>query len=390
MSKHSDIASLHGKFRGLEIYLSDNIRSSLLVRLGRLTIEGASTQAEVSLEENAGTLKLFLPINEDSCEICIESSLPRSFCKYLNIVEDAANRTLSCIFRRERTNVINGILENEGVSNVEFDFDVTDDSLAESRDENVSDADEGSPAVDGQSRVSNVASVESELSKLGSDDETIVDGTDDIVHTSYGGQSLEADRQPRLAEGQSYVKRSHFMPRSDLSEPVAPPQFGEVQEIAYKRVLENVVQAAQERAQTERFQPTRTVSRQSSSCRALSRDVVQQAFEGRSLERDFRLGAAGELFMYEFLKKYGLPDFGIANWKSEIRGRVAAHSDYRDLRGCYDANAKADIEFHDTAGKFTSLLLENGLLSVFGKPDKPYYHIEVKSTTSKVWQEPFF
>lgn len=125
--------------------------------------------------------------------------------------------------------------------------------------------------------------------------------------------------------------------------------------------------------------------------KALPQEIFRTAFATRTQERDFKVGAAGELYMFEHLKGLGLPRFGLENWKSEIRDRVKIHADYHDLDKYNDRTAIADFEYLDDSGRLTQFLKRKGhLAKEFSDSGRPLYHIEIKTTTSSNRQEPFF
>ncbi|KAI0112046.1 hypothetical protein GGR51DRAFT_53809 [Nemania sp. FL0031] len=111
------------------------------------------------------------------------------------------------------------------------------------------------------------------------------------------------------------------------------------------------------------------------------------------LERDLKVGAAGELFVFKLLSwlEHPLPDFGRDNWQSTIRKFVTIHSMFADMEpwsGC----ETADIVYRDQSGAFTELLLDSGHLQGGGRVwrgKRPKYMIEVKTTTRSL-ETPFY
>ncbi|KAL2217726.1 hypothetical protein M432DRAFT_591938 [Thermoascus aurantiacus ATCC 26904] len=79
------------------------------------------------------------------------------------------------------------------------------------------------------------------------------------------------------------------------------------------------------------------------------------------IDHDVKIGAAGELFIFELLLRLGLPRFGRNNWQSTIRKVVQIHHDYRDLEPWNGAKT-ADITYQDSDSVFTNLLIDNGYL----------------------------
>ena len=165
----------------------------------------------------------------------------------------------------------------------------------------------------------------------------------------------------------------------------------DAQETAYKRILENVVNVARQRVHSGVLESIGFSFPGPGVITALPQKTIREAFATRTQERDFKVGAAGELYMFEYLKGLGLPRFGIENWKSEIRDRVKIHANYHDLEKDNNRSAIADIEYLDDSGRLTQLLIQKGHLARgLWDIERPLYHIEVKTTTSIDWQEPFF
>ncbi|KNG81405.1 hypothetical protein ANOM_010513, partial [Aspergillus nomiae NRRL 13137] len=89
------------------------------------------------------------------------------------------------------------------------------------------------------------------------------------------------------------------------------------------------------------------------------------------LERDKRIGAAGELFVFEVLSRLrpNLPGFSRESWQSTIRQYIQLHEDYIDLQPW--CGPKGYLSSEMWAGK------------------RPRFYLEVKSTTSSC-ETPFY
>ncbi|KAJ5564354.1 hypothetical protein N7513_000596 [Penicillium frequentans] len=121
-------------------------------------------------------------------------------------------------------------------------------------------------------------------------------------------------------------------------------------------------------------------------------NVVEYGFSIESpnrLDRDIKVGAAGELYVFERLLQLDLPGFSRLNWKSTIRKNVNVHPDYHNIAP-WNGFETADIVYHDSDSVLTSILINEGYLS--GSPRinfTPTYYIEVKTTTAEC-ETPFF
>ncbi|KAI1480176.1 hypothetical protein F4774DRAFT_379917 [Daldinia eschscholtzii] len=108
------------------------------------------------------------------------------------------------------------------------------------------------------------------------------------------------------------------------------------------------------------------------------------------IERDKRVGAAGELFVFELLSSMNpsLRDFTRANWTSTIRRYVTVHPDYEDM-SAWSGIETSDLEYEDVDGRLTAVLISKGHLRSEWRGLRPKYYIEVK-TTPGARDAPFF
>ncbi|KAK2934816.1 Histidine kinase/HSP90-like ATPase superfamily [Fusarium oxysporum f. sp. vasinfectum] len=100
-------------------------------------------------------------------------------------------------------------------------------------------------------------------------------------------------------------------------------------------------------------------------------------------ERDMRIGALGELYVFELLRNMDppLPRFSRDNWQSQMRKFVTIHPDYSDMLP-WTAQETADIVYFDRKRVLTNHLVDKGYLDKTAwQNKKPLFLIEVKSTT---------
>jgi hypothetical protein len=80
-----------------------------------------------------------------------------------------------------------------------------------------------------------------------------------------------------------------------------------------------------------------------------------------------------------------LPGFSRENWTSGIKTYVKAHQDYESMAAWPGRYEVSDLEYDDTSGVFTSLLIENGYLPSEQWQNKtPKYLFEVKTTPQEL------
>ena len=343
------------------VYVSNGIRRSLQITQNRRSIEGASSRANFHFEETDGALRLYLPKDEVERDVCFESDLPRKLCVFLGITDSGAPGVIGGVFRKDNPAVIDKILENAGVSQVDCDFAALDEELGAPEDE--------------------------------SDVETLAGATSNIRLStpSSGPRSYTPSGWATWRERQSGSTNAEDVRGMRTPSPSYQERQREAQETAYRSILENVVNVARQRVHSGFLESTGVSIQGSMATKALPQENIRDAFLARTLERDFKLGAAGELYVFEYLKGLLLPGFGLDNWKSAIRDRVNIHADYHDLEKDNDRSAIADIEYLDHSGRFTQFLTQKGHLAPgLCDSERLLYHIEVKTTTSSDWQEPFF
>ncbi|KAF1811006.1 hypothetical protein P152DRAFT_475063 [Eremomyces bilateralis CBS 781.70] len=166
--------------------------------------------------------------------------------------------------------------------------------------------------------------------------------------------------QAQLAFRPSSTSSSHFIsqrssglsPGSNLTPPTSVFSTPDTQEdpTRYTMLLEVAVDSARRGPPFPRVGETSAVSLEP----CFSKFEVDVAVAGT--QRDFKVGAAGELFMFEWLKSLQLPNFGLEN-----------------------------IVYEDHKSKFTGLLVANGYLrSDLWAGKQPKYHIEVKASTCRL------
>jgi hypothetical protein len=119
------------------------------------------------------------------------------------------------------------------------------------------------------------------------------------------------------------------------------------------------------------------------------------AFIGQStFENNARIGAAGELFVFERLRALNIQNFTIDNWQSRIRHHIRDHPDYRDLAP-WTGQEVSDLMYTGNSFQLTTFLIKASrphahprFLSQFlARPVK--FHLEVKTTLGPC-TTPFF
>ncbi|KXH43391.1 hypothetical protein CSAL01_12171 [Colletotrichum salicis] len=123
----------------------------------------------------------------------------------------------------------------------------------------------------------------------------------------------------------------------------------------YLRILNNVIFAARSRS----FPEIRS-SRTRQSGERISTPASNSRLPPGS---DEKIGAAGELFVYELLSHLNpsLTGFGMCDWRSTMRKHVAVHPEYSYVTP-WEGKETADIIYDDNAGVLTRTLIDKGYL----------------------------
>ena len=324
-------------------------------------VQGASSRASFHFEENDGGLQCYLPKDEVDREVCFESDLPRRLCEYMCITNPGAAGIIGSVFRQSKSTVIDRVLQRAGVGQVDCDFAALDEEF-------------GAPDVD--------VEVQTLTERTGN----VRLSTPNPAPRSYTPSGWARWKEKKAESAGPQVVHDSRSPSPSRQE-----VRKDVYELAYESILENVVNTARQRAISGVLETIGVSTTGRLATEPLPLQIIRDAFAARTQERDFKLGAAGELFIFELLKGLGLEGFGLIHWTSSIRDRVKGHRDYCDLPKSSNRFAIADIEYLDLTHKLTEILIEKGhLKKEIWEEERPYYHFEVKATVSSSWQEPFF
>ena len=325
------------------------------------SIKSVSGRATFHLEDAEGALRLYLPNDEVERDVCFESDLPRRLCDFLGITDPVAPGVIGSVIRKDKPTVIRKILENAGVGQVDCDFAALDEKLGASKDE------------------FGVKTLVEPTS-----DSRLVSSSPTLRQSTPSGRPKRQEKQSNDTDAEDV--RTEAILHSSYQVPQRDPQ-----EIAHEHVLDQAINVAKTRIRSGVFESTGVSVPGLGAIEALPPETIQEAFATRSQERDFKVGAAGELYMFEYLTGLDLPVFDLRNWKSAIRDRVNIHVNHRDLEKDNDRTAIADIEYFDDSSTFTDFLIQKGhLAQEIWKSKTPFYHIEVKTTVSSNWQELFY
>ncbi|KAL4899989.1 hypothetical protein BDW74DRAFT_171075 [Aspergillus multicolor] len=214
-----------------------------------------------------------------------------------------------------------------------------------------------------------------------------ISGDDDTADTLYSGAS-----RPSLQAADTYTISPWHTQGSLLSLPATVEPVQQEADLEYRRLLNKVVDVARS-TQFPRKNPFNMSGLRLFFAGLVGNRTIEtyRLRTTEQIERDKMIGAAGELFIFELLSSLNprLPGFSRDSWQSTIRKYARVHDDYAGMES-WNGQETADITYVDTAGVLTTLLIEKGYLAPAAwSGARPYYYLEVKTTTSCM-ETPFY
>ncbi|KAK3936617.1 hypothetical protein QBC46DRAFT_461396 [Diplogelasinospora grovesii] len=336
-----DTESLYHLLRRSQTWETDGISSKLHLIMDGEFITAQVQHGEAHIHEDDRELKVYIPHDEETQDVSIQSTLQERLVQWIMTdpqtrvpgdVDIAAVAVVKGLLNA-KIDSVSRILANTGI----IDVDIPDAELEE----------ESSTAL--------IGAPQSRRECTTSGEETLP--TSDLV-CFPSPEPSPADPQTycRLLDHVIEVARRSFFPRVEGR--------GAFDLSTLSHVLPGV-------------------SRDRPSPVGLNESALFGSETSQS-ERDKKVGAAGELFVFELLSSLFLclPGFSRENWRSEIRRFARVHPAYADmmLPGLV-GNETSDIEYVDVRRSFTSLLRVNGHLPPSEeRREITKYYIEVRST----------
>ncbi|KAL2690097.1 hypothetical protein Neosp_004165 [[Neocosmospora] mangrovei] len=442
-------SDVYNSFETAEVYETDGIAATLSLNQDGREICYEKGWSDLHIEVDDTYLEIFVPRDKKKQESCYARKLPLGIFKWLMTPSDGGQVTMNEKALRLIASVLNSsrpviaeILEEEGIAAGKFEDDYEEVEELEAHDaeetrttgavyvseeshdvEEFHDAEDvASSSDDDPIATPSLATTEAEESpSLAAPDSShpaaparqeTVDApsfTLSIINQGVATSSparLQPTRSRRfsssdIAEDVSYlVARSDFATTSNQStiQPIpAVLTLIDQETTRYQALLERVVTSARRSPRL----PSQGAYDMTGMSHALS-DLMDDSSDSEvdqfprfrsssQQERDRKIGAAGELYVFELLKNLtpGLPGFSLENWRSTIRRYVSAHPDYANISH-WNHRETSDFEYDDSEGALTVLMIDNGYLERdVWENKKPRYYLEVKTTTGPC-EAPFY
>ncbi|OJJ33410.1 hypothetical protein ASPWEDRAFT_185791 [Aspergillus wentii DTO 134E9] len=371
--------SFYELLKKIEVCETDGITSELHLNQDGKDIKVEVSRSELHLHESEGGLRIYVPGDEESQYLCFHDRIPQALLEWMltepstGICEPLTDRALNVMqsILQAQNKYVAMTLDRAGIVSVE----IPDDSQNVELD-----------AATNQINDTRSASRNSEDTLIG---DTLNPATHGLSYDASDvhritGPFRGPSRSPLVANNYTYT------PQSTPGSIVLTPPQPEV-DMEYRNLLYRTVNTARNTVFPTRSSFDMGTLNHSLDASISERNDIFRLRNSERIERDKKIGAAGELFVFEILSHLtpSLPQFSRDNWESTIRKYVRLHDEYTNM-GSWNGRETLDITYTDHEGVLTSLLIEKNYLC----PDawtgrRPRYYLEVKSTTSS-WDAPFY
>ncbi|KAK7756612.1 hypothetical protein SLS62_001449 [Diatrype stigma] len=389
-----DGQAFYDSIRTSQTWETDRIISELIIVMNGRSISEQTNSSQLHIEDGESLLRIYVPSDESSRETCYLSALPMRLTEW--IMTDPETRiqyeidpnmiVVTQAILNAKSRVAGHLLEEHGI----IEVGITNiDSEEEAHRVNP-------PVNPDPSRLT--PPIAAHLNQAGSPSPSTMGpatpSTPSDSEDEYRRLESEAPGSSRVSGGLfSDLPAEEGVPLYQFTG--APSERLRSATDEYRELLLQVVTAAtQSRLLTRTFDLS-----------GLAESLNEDTFvDGRSFDeytlfngdwraqrnRDQKVGAAGELFVFELLSSLSPPLSGFTrdNWKSTIRGFASVHPDYTDIDG-WSGTETADIVYDDEQGTLTEILMGKGVLTAEYRGRCPRYYIEVKTTPGS-WDTPFF
>ncbi|TEY73343.1 hypothetical protein BOTCAL_0079g00080 [Botryotinia calthae] len=344
-----DARSAYDLLRNLEVFTSDSITKEVSIAQNKKITSVKVHTAFLHIAQDDNQLKLYVPKEQRQREVCLSRQLPIELLKHLGVPNYSKGAELGSIIRATSSFAIDAILDSDGIIDVPGIFPPEDSSESEAS------------TFDASQNIASPA--------INTDVESRVTSPEPHYHVRPSTEERHVQSQ--------FIDSSLWTPATSGSH---TPEILPERPDLFNELLDTVIKQARSvhgipAVDGVMIAPLSTNSHIDTSL------AVGSNVAGESL---FRIGVAGELFIFEIMKSLGLPLFDLGNWRSTIRYRVAVHDDYKDMPR-WSGSETSDIVYEDHDKMLTSLLITNNYFQIeelagLRFANSPTYYVEVKTT----------
>ncbi|KAF7906551.1 hypothetical protein EAF00_000830 [Botryotinia globosa] len=322
--------SAYDLLQTLEVFTSESITKQVSITQNKKIISvKVHTAWFLHIAQDNNQLKLYVPKEQRQREVCLSRQLPIELLKHLGVPNFRKGAKLGSVIRATSSDAIDSILDSDGIIDVPGIF-----------------------------------------------------RPDEFCEASHQVTLLEPHYRDEPSTEHHHV-RAQLIDSSlrTLATPgTHPPEIPPERPDLFNELLDAVIKQARSVHGIPAVDNV-LIAALSTNARIDTSLAVGSNVAGESL---FRIGVAGELFMFEIMKSLGLPLFDLGNWRSTIRHRVIIHNEYKDMPR-WSGSETSDIVYEDHDKMLTLLLITNNYFNIeelarlrFAR--SPTYYIEVKTT----------
>ncbi|KAF5001525.1 hypothetical protein FGRMN_996 [Fusarium graminum] len=354
-----DPLGLYKQLRTMRVVEVERISSVLKIFQNRLPFEIPVATANEHIDDSTGNLTIYVPKDRRTQELCFGSVLPRKLAAWLmrptkssneGPAETDAVKVLTAIFASERF-VLDDVLDDQGIFQVSFENEDEEDNRSEAEEpeaEGPEEEDQEHRPFDGLLDTDDTSSEQLTPSRSptdvgtspyaglfatmpeGSLSETQVESISQRSQMSSEPPAGRVHHSTQLPLFSGSPRSSHHpsdqVPPNLPSAITLPFEQQSFEDARYRVILDKVI----EKARNAAF-PSRGSFNMSDLRNALpgSGANAYESFDGlgvmglfrstSQLERDKKVGAAGELYVFELLSCLNMPSWNHENWQSTIR-----------------------------------------------------------------------
>ncbi|KAF7949568.1 uncharacterized protein EAE97_003077 [Botrytis byssoidea] len=341
--------SAYDLLQALEVFTSESITKEVSITQNKKIISVKVHTAFLHIVQDNNQLKLYVPKEQRQREVCLSRQLPIELLKHLGVHNFRKGAELGSVIRATSSFAIDAILDSDGIIDVPGIFPPDDYSESEP------------PAFDASQDISSPAIT------------TDVESRVTLLEPHYRD---EPPTERHYVRAQLIDNSLRTLTTPGTYPPEIPPERPDL----FKELLDAVIKQARSVHGIPAVDDV-LIAALSTNARSDTSLAVGSNVAGESL---FRIGVAGELFMFEIMKSLGLPLFDLGNWRSTIRHRVTIHNEYKDMPR-WSGSETSDIVYEDHDKMLTSLLITNNYFNTeeLGRlrfASSSTYYIEVKTT----------
>lgn len=278
------------------VYESEGFQSTLVLYYGDIAVNAQSGNGLVHIEVQSDTLKIYIPRDPLDQEKCYRTELPKVLSRHLGIRDEKALQTFRTIFTTSEE-ILESVLNDDGV----IPFSLPDSQEAESQSSDGADSDTisiNSHTLSGEDlgQESTFNSRTTDSSPANHGIRNMTPGSTRSTRFPQNDRSTHRAYQPQRAIHHNVVSPSPGRINPDLGTTIAQTRYTEA--------LTNVVNQARGASFRGTLQtPANTIRNNRNNVSGYDFSIESP----HRLERDIKVGAAGELYVRQIVRYFTFP-----------------------------------------------------------------------------------